>query len=127
MRARHTSRAPGSARPLFDAVCDELLDPPRAQTAGRALAARLRGGERGHVVDELGDRRVLVERDDAAVADRRADGMERLERQRRVEERRRQEAGERSADEHARRALRRRGRPRAPRRSRRSGVPSSTS
>ena len=77
---------------------EHLVCPPQADAAGEALAAALVGAEAEQVAGQGAHVGVLVEADDAAVADHAALGGERVEVERGVELRRRQDAAERSAD-----------------------------
>ncbi len=89
-----------AARTAFgEHLGERRLDFAAADPAGRALAARLVGAEGEHVVHELGDRRVLVEPDDPSVPQSAPDGVQVLERERDVEERRRDDAGQRASDD----------------------------
>ena len=72
----------------------------RADAAGRALAARLDGAELHRVARHARHVDRVVEDDDAAVAEQRADAGERLVVERRVELRLGQVGAERSADLH---------------------------
>jgi hypothetical protein len=68
---RGDERLPGFACGRFRGLArrrrKQLLDPPRPQSARRAFAARLRRAEGKHMMNQLGDRRVFVDANDAAV------------------------------------------------------------
>ena len=77
---RHSPSRPPAMPSASASRSKQSLDARGADPARRALAARLVRAEAEHVMHELGDRGVLVEGDDATVADLGTDAPERLER-----------------------------------------------